>query len=82
MLHTEKFFQTFLDGRSIAEPRKSTEVMTCLTCASREEVDGMVAKAVAGGGKAYRTATDHGFMYHHAFEDLDGHIWEVAHLKG
>jgi predicted lactoylglutathione lyase len=82
MLHTEKFFQTFLDGRSIAEPRKSTEVMTCMTCASREEVDTMVAKAVASGGKAYRNATDHGFMYHHAFEDLDGHIWEVAYLKG
>ena len=53
-----------------------------MTCASREEVDTMVAKAVASGGKAYRNATDHGFMYHHAFEDLDGHIWEVAYLKG
>jgi predicted lactoylglutathione lyase len=38
MLHTEKFYQTFLDGRSIADPRKSTEVMTCISCASREEV--------------------------------------------
>jgi predicted lactoylglutathione lyase len=82
MLHTEKFYQTFLDGRSIADPRKSTEVMTCISCASREEVDTMVAKAKAGGGKAYREATDHGFMYHHGFEDPDGHIWEVVHLKG
>jgi predicted lactoylglutathione lyase len=82
MLHTEKFFRTFLDGRAIADPRKSTEVMTCFSCASREEVDALVAKAQAGGGKAYRQATDHGFMYHHGFEDPDGHIWEVVHLKG
>jgi predicted lactoylglutathione lyase len=72
----------FFAGRSIADPRKSTEVMTCISCASREEVDTMVAKAKAGGGKAYREATDHGFMYHHGFEDPDGHIWEVVHLKG
>ncbi len=82
MLHTEKFFRTFLDGRSLADPAKSTEVMTCISCASREEVDRLVAKAAAGGGKAYRKATDHGFMYHHGFEDPDGHLWEVVHLKG
>ncbi|HWA38208.1 MAG TPA: VOC family protein [Burkholderiales bacterium] len=82
MLHTEKFFQTFLDGKAIADPRRSTEVMTCLSCASKDEVDRMVARASASGGKAYRQATDHGFMYHHAFEDPDGHIWEVAYLKG
>ena len=25
---------------------------------------------------------DHGFMYAHGFEDLDGHIWELAYMSG
>jgi predicted lactoylglutathione lyase len=81
MLHTEPFFKTFLDGRSIADPSKSTETMLCLSCASDREVDETVARARAAGGRAYRNATDHGFMYHHAFEDPDGHIWELVHLR-
>ena len=36
----------------------------------------LVKKAVAAGGKAPRAPQDHGFMYGHGFEDLDGHIWE------
>jgi predicted lactoylglutathione lyase len=24
---------------------------------------------------------DHGFMYEHAFEDPDGHIWELVHMR-
>jgi predicted lactoylglutathione lyase len=82
MLLTESFFKTFLGDRSIADARKTTEVLNCFSCSSREEVDALVAKAKAGGGKAYREAVDHGFMYQHAFEDPDGHIWEVMHWKG
>ena len=42
------------------------------------EVDAIVAKAGAAGGKAEPTPTqDHGFMYGSSFEDPDGHIWEV-----
>jgi predicted lactoylglutathione lyase len=39
-----------------------------------------VRKAVAGGGKTTRDPQDHGFMYSQAFEDLDGHIWELMHI--
>ena len=26
-------------------------------------------------------AVDHGFMYGHGFQDLDGHIWELIYME-
>lgn len=80
MLLTEAFFQTFTH-KPIADANKVTEVLTCLSCDSREHVDELVAKAVAAGGKAPRAPQDHGFMYGHGFEDLDGHIWELVYME-
>jgi len=80
MLLTQAFFQTFTSKR-LADANASTEVLVCLTCESREEVDSLVAKAVAAGGSAPRESKDHGFMYGHGFEDLDGHIWELVHME-
>ena len=79
MLLAESFFQTFTD-KPIADATKTTEVLVCLSCESREKVDRLVAKAVAEGGSAPRAPQDHGFMYGHGFEDLDGHIWELVHM--
>lgn len=77
MLLTESFFKTFVD-KPIVQAKEATEVLVCLSCESREEVDALVTKAIAAGGKAPRTPQDHGFMYGHGFEDLDGHVWELA----
>lgn len=77
MLLTNAFFKTFID-KPIAQAKEATGVLICLSCESREEVDGIVAKAIAAGGRAPRPPQDHGFMYSHAFEDLDGHIWEFV----
>jgi predicted lactoylglutathione lyase len=77
MLLAERFFQGFT-SKPVADARVSTEVLTCLSCESREEVDALVAKAVAAGGRAPNPKQDHGFMYGHGFEDLDGHIWELS----
>jgi len=77
MLLTEPFFKTFVD-KPIVQAKEATEVLVCLSCESREEVDSLVAKAVAAGGSAPRTPQDHGFMYAHGFEDLDGHVWELV----
>ena len=79
MLLTEAFFAGFTN-KPVADARKSTEVLLCLSCESREEVDAMVKKAWAAGGTVPRTAVDHGFMYQHGFEDPDGHIWELAYM--
>ena len=81
MLLVHDFFKTFT-GKPVAYATKSTEVLVCLACDSREQVDALVAKAVAAGGKAPRPPQDHGFMYGHGFEDLDGHIWELIHMAG
>jgi predicted lactoylglutathione lyase len=76
MLLTHDKFKTFTPNQ-ICDATKSTEVLVCLSCESRAQVDEMVQKAVAAGGATYNKPQDHGFMYIHGFQDLDGHIWEV-----
>lgn len=77
MLLVEPFFQGFTK-KPIADAKKSTEVLTCLSCESRAEVDDLVKKALAAGGTAPNAPQDHGFMYSHGFEDPDGHVWELV----
>ena len=79
MLLTEGFFQGFTK-KPVADATKSTEVLLCLSCQSRAEVDELVGKALAAGGKAPNPPQDHGFMYGHGFEDLDGHQWELMYM--
>ena len=81
MLLTEEFFATFID-KKISNAHEVTEALICLSCESREEVDSVVKKALAAGGKTPRAPQDHGFMYAHGFEDLDGHIWELVYMSG
>jgi predicted lactoylglutathione lyase len=81
MLLVEDFFKGFTP-KAVADAHKVTEVLVCLSCESREELENMVRKAVASGGKTPREPQDHGFMYQHAFEDPDGHIWELVHMVG
>jgi len=80
MLLTESKFKTFTP-KQICDTIKSTEVLVCLSSASRNEVNEMVRKAVAAGGTTYKEPEDHGFMYGHGFQDLDGHIWELAFME-
>lgn len=80
MLLVEAFFQTFTP-KPVCDARQSTEVLLCLALASRDEVDAMVAAALAAGGSAPLPARDHGFMYGHGFQDLDGHLWELIYMS-
>jgi predicted lactoylglutathione lyase len=75
MLLTHTKFSEFTP-KEICNATKATEVITCLSCDSKSEVDEIIAKAVAAGGKTYKAPMDYGFMYGHAFQDPDGHIWE------
>ena len=77
MCMVKSFCQGFT-GKTTLEASKANEVLVCIWCESRAEVDALVAKALAAGGTAPRPPQDHGFMYAHGFEDLDGHIWELA----
>lgn len=79
MLLTEPFFKGFTK-KPIADAKQTTEVLICLSCDSRAQVDELVAKAIAAGGSAPNPKQDHGFMYGHGFEDLDGHLWELVYM--
>src|SRR5437763_6785632 len=60
MLLVEPFFQTFTK-KPISDAKKGTEVLVCLSCESRAEVDDLVKKALAGGATAPNAPQDHGF---------------------
>ncbi|HEX8274036.1 MAG TPA: VOC family protein [Longimicrobiaceae bacterium] len=79
MLLVEDFFRTFTD-REIIDAHRSVEAIVALALDSREQVDEQVAKARAAGGTIPREPKDYGFMYQHAFQDPDGHLWEVFYM--
>lgn len=75
MFLNEDFFSTFTN-RPIAKG-DTTQTLLAIGVNSRNEVDQMVKTAVESGGSVYSDPRDHGWMYQHAFSDLDGHQWEV-----
>ena len=80
MLLVDVFFSTFT-RKEVCDANKHTEVLMCISCDSREQVDELVTKAMTAGGTVPRPPEDHGFMYSHGFEDLDGHIWELVWMN-
>ncbi|HHZ24049.1 glyoxalase [Xanthomonas vasicola] len=81
MLLVTPFFQGF-SHKGICDTANATETITTLAVSSRAEVDALVSKARATGGRADGEAKDDGFMYQHGFADPDGHLWEVFHSSG
>ena len=79
MLLPHSRFRDFT-SKAICDTTKAVEVLFCLSCESRQEVDDLVAKAVGAGGTADK-AEDFGFMYTHGFADLDGHQWGLMHMS-
>jgi predicted lactoylglutathione lyase len=77
MLLTKPFYSSFTK-KEIADATKTSEVLLCLSAESRAKVDELVEKAVAAGGTASEKIQDMDFMYGRAFDDLDGHTWEIA----
>jgi len=77
MLASHEQFK-LISPRPIADPTKGCQVLLSLSLESREAVDGMVAKAIAAGGSKAHEPEDYGFMYQHAFYDLDGHGWGLT----
>ena len=80
MLLTHDKFKSFTP-HPVSDAQKQTEVLVCLSCPSREAVDELISKAKAAGGTTFKEPDDHGFMYAHSFQDLDGHIWELIHMN-
>lgn len=80
MLATQDRFRDFTP-KAICDTSQAVEVLINLSCESREEVDSLVAKALAAGGSTYDKPEDLGFMYSHSFLDLDGHGWGLFHMS-
>lgn len=77
MLLTHEKFRSFAP-KAMSDAREGNEVLICLSCETRAEVDATIRKAVAAGGTTFSDPQDHGFMHGHAFQDLDGHVWELT----
>lgn len=80
MLLTHPKFRDFTP-KAICDTTKAAEVLLCLSCESRAQVEDLVAKAIAAGGSTYAEPKDYGFMYQHGFADPDGHQWELVHMS-
>lgn len=80
MLLEEKRFKEFTH-KDICDTAKATEVLLALQVESKEEVDAIIEKVVAAGGKDIEKVQELDFMFSRDFEDLDGHIWEVFWMK-
>ena len=76
MLCNREKFASFTE-RHVADTSKETTALFSLAMSSRAEVDEMVHKAEAAGGRAALEPQDHGFMYDWSFYDPDGHGWGV-----
>ncbi len=77
MLTSEPFFKSLIN-KPVVQAKEANEVVICLSCDSREEVDALIARAVAAGGSTPHPPEDHGFMYDQGFEDIDGHLWNLV----
>ncbi len=76
MFLSEARFKEFTH-KAIADTATTTSVLLCLSAESRAKVDETVDTALAAGATEPRAAQDYGTMYGRAFEDLDGHTWEI-----
>jgi len=79
MLVVNDFFKTFTK-KAISDATKSTETIVALSAVSRKDVDEMMNKALAAGGKPSVEPMDQDGMYGRSFQDLDGHLWEVIYM--
>jgi predicted lactoylglutathione lyase len=79
MLLVAQRFADFVTGE-ISDASTATEVITGLSADSREQVDELVARAIAAGGKPWKPSVEDGPMYGGSFQDLDGHVWELVHM--
>lgn len=76
MLHTPASFRRFTK-KDISDAHETTEVLLALQVHSKEWVNELMDKALKAGSREPHAPEDHGFMFGRAFEDPDGHIWEV-----
>lgn len=82
MILTHDFYKTFINGKEVADSKKTSEVGLCLSFNSKEEVDAFAETAKKNGGNHYRVIVPgtEAFMYGYEVEDPDGHLWEPLYM--
>jgi predicted lactoylglutathione lyase len=74
MLLTHDKFRMFTP-KEIGDAHRTSAVLLCITCDSREAVDAMTEAAIAQGSREPSPKDEYSFMYGRSFEDPDGHMW-------
>ena len=76
MLLSRQVF-TAMAPKPVANVATVTGVLNCLRFGSREEIDRIMDAALDAGATEPRAKQDQPSMYGRAFEDPDGHVWEL-----
>ncbi len=80
MLVSEPIFET-ISQRKSPDTCQQREVIVQLMVESRARVDELVNKALAAGGRPVNEPNDMGYLYGRSFQDIDGHMWDVFHVR-
>ena len=79
MLMNHDKFAGFIDKEVAA--KNASEIILSFECESAEVVRSLTEKAFSLGARKINEAEDSDFMFSWAFEDLDGHLWDLFWLK-
>lgn len=76
MLLTHEHYAQFT-ARPIGDARRESQMLVALTADSKDEVNAVIEKGVAAGGRADpNPVQDLGFMFNRHIEDPDGNVLE------
>jgi uncharacterized protein len=78
LLQTERF-KSFTH-KTLANTKQTVGALYALQLSSVAEMEQVYAAAIANGATVHGEAKDYGFMQQKAFEDADGHVWEVFYM--
>ena len=77
---TEKSQFELMLGKPAADST-TAEVLISLTCDSSEVIKSITGKAIELGARQVNEFEENEYMFSWAFEDLDGHLWDLHCFK-
>jgi len=80
MLRTRDRFADLVAGE-VGTAGSGTTSVHSLTVDSRGEVDDLVARALARGGRSWLPTREDASSYTGSFTDPDGHVWEMTCME-
>jgi uncharacterized protein len=79
MLMDHEKFAGFIDKK--VATKETSEMILSFSCGSEDEVRAITEKALSMGARKINDPEDSDFMFSWAFEDLDGHLWDLFWIK-